>query len=86
MVLGRCSDIACCLLADWTCCLAICSHPRITIRVEASVVGRLVVGSTACGICLAVTPVAAADGDDRAELLPNPIALSAVEWLRQGYV
>ena len=81
MFLGGCSDIACCLLADWTCCLAVCSHSCITVRMEASMVGRLVICSATDGVCLVVTPVAAADGNDGVELLSYPIALPAVEWL-----
>ena len=61
--------------------LAICSHSCDSVRLETSVVGWLVAGCTADGLCLAIAPMAFTAGSDRIELLPHPPVLSATEWL-----
>ena len=45
---------------------------------EAVVVGWLVSGGAADGLCLAAATVAVAAGDDRTELLPDSIAVSTM--------
>ena len=66
--------------------VSVSCHPRGAVRVETPVDSGLADGCAADGLCLATAPVAAADGNDGVDLLSYPIALPAVEWVRQGYV
>ena len=67
------------LLADRADGVDICNNQIGAGRMAASVGGGLARGGAVDGLCLAAATMAVADGDDGAQLLSHPIAVSSVE-------
>ena len=67
------------LLADRADGVDICNNQIGAGRMAASVGGGLARGGAIDGLYLAAATMAVADGDDRAQLLSHPIAVSSVE-------
>ena len=74
------------LLADRAGGVDLCDSALPAVGVATPVDGRLAGGGADSGLRLAAAAVAAGTGDDGADLLSHPPALSAAEGLRQGYV
>ena len=74
--------LACCLLADRSGGVGIRRRAYPAMGLETSLVCRLAGGAADSCLRLAVAPMAAGAGDDGTDLLPHPVALSAVERLR----
>lgn len=81
-LMDRFPDSACLLLDNRTSGMAISHHTGDSDRMEAVVVGWLVSGGAADGVCVAAATVAIAAGDDGTDLLSDSIAASTMEWIR----